>query len=98
MLTKAYVGLCYVSTRTYLKKRLEGEKGSGLKKAANSYDYWAKGFMQKLYVFLDLSLDGIILNAINSFIEQLMISQLAEHGLEPTDLSRQLIIDAKAAV
>jgi hypothetical protein len=27
-----------------------------------------------------------------------MISQLAEHGLEPADLSRQLIIDAKAAV
>jgi hypothetical protein len=54
----AYVGLCYVSTRSYLKKRLTGDKGAGLRKASNSYDYWSKGFMQKLYVFLDLSLDG----------------------------------------
>lgn len=42
--------------------------------------------MEKLYVFLDLALE-----------EQLMITQLAEHGLEPTDLSKSLIQDAKAA-
>jgi hypothetical protein len=77
----AYVGLCYLSISDFKSKMLKDQK-----KASASYDKWSTAFMEKLYVYLDLSP-----------AERLMIEQLADHGLLPSDLSSSLLNDAKMA-
>ncbi|KAJ3045078.1 hypothetical protein HDV00_011803 [Rhizophlyctis rosea] len=77
----AYVGLCYLSIVHFRATRL-----NGMKKATQAYDEWAKKFMERLYVYLDV-IDE----------ERVMIKNLADHGLVPADLSVNLINDAKKA-
>nr|KAJ3421114.1 hypothetical protein HK105_004453 [Polyrhizophydium stewartii] len=78
----AYVGLCYLCISHFRKNRLEN-----FKKAAAAYDRWSQQFMEKLYVYLELLPE-----------ERLMIENLAEHGLLPSDLSTGLLSDAKKAL
>ncbi|KAH6587874.1 hypothetical protein BASA50_011066 [Batrachochytrium salamandrivorans] len=78
----AYVGLCYLCISQFRKVRLEK-----LKRAAAAYDVWSAQFMEKLYVYLDLLPE-----------ERMMIKNLAEHGLLPSDLSTGLLNDAKQAL
>ncbi|KAJ3226583.1 hypothetical protein HK099_004610, partial [Clydaea vesicula] len=75
----AYVGLCYLCIRIYKKNRLEK-----FKNAQKSFENWSSRFMEKLYIYIDLSTE-----------ERSMIQQLAEHGLLPSDLSKSLLQDAK---
>ncbi|KAL5038752.1 hypothetical protein RTP6_006015 [Batrachochytrium dendrobatidis] len=78
----AYVGLCYLCISFFRKSRL-----ANFKKAAAAYDVWSDQFMEKLYVYLDLLPE-----------ERMMIKNLAEHGLLPSDLSTGLLNDAKKAL
>ncbi|KAJ3047245.1 hypothetical protein HK097_000101, partial [Rhizophlyctis rosea] len=77
----AYVGLCYLSIMHFRSTRLQG-----MKKATQAYDEWAKQFMERLYIYLDVMDE-----------ERVMIKNLSEHGLVPADLSQNLINDAKKA-
>ncbi|RKO91247.1 hypothetical protein BDK51DRAFT_53005 [Blyttiomyces helicus] len=77
----AYVGLCYLAISHFKKSRL-----TGMKKAAAAYDKWAAVFMERLYIYLDL------IEA-----ERVMIKNLAEHGLVPSDLSSTILSDARKA-
>ncbi|KAJ3278037.1 hypothetical protein HK104_002712, partial [Borealophlyctis nickersoniae] len=77
----AYVGLCYLSIVHFKTTRLKG-----LKKATAAYEAWAENFMERLYIYLDVSQE-----------ERVMIKNLADHGLVPRDLSSSLISDAQKA-
>lgn len=49
----AYVGLCYLSIVHFRSTRLHG-----MKKAMQAYDEWAKKFMERLYIYLDVLDEG----------------------------------------
>ncbi|KAJ3023945.1 hypothetical protein HKX48_009153 [Thoreauomyces humboldtii] len=77
----AYVGLCYLSIVQHRRTDIKS-----LRKATESYNKWADAFMEKLYLFLDISVE-----------ERVMIASLSSHGLVPSDLSKSLIEDATRA-
>ncbi|KAJ3415175.1 hypothetical protein HDV05_005455 [Chytridiales sp. JEL 0842] len=78
----AYIGLCYLSIVEYRQRLKDPLQIASLK----AYNDWANSFMQRLYTSINVSEE-----------EQIMIKQLAEHGLVPSDLSRSLIDDAAKA-
>lgn len=53
-------------------------------KALESMDKWGQKMMVRLYAHMEISVD-----------EQLMIEQLAEHGVQPSDLSSPLMLNAR---
>ncbi|KAI8811125.1 hypothetical protein BJ742DRAFT_884980, partial [Cladochytrium replicatum] len=75
----AYAGLCYVCAVEFKAHRFPKSK-----KMAELYEKWAKSFMAKVFIYLDVSDE-----------EQHMIRQLAEHGIKPSDLATTLVEDAK---
>ena len=77
----AYVGLCYLFVSQMRKRVLK------LKKASMAFDKWAESFMEKLYIYLEISTE-----------ERLMIKNLAEHGLLPSDLASSLLADTEKAL
>ncbi|KAJ3395267.1 hypothetical protein HDU84_000034 [Entophlyctis sp. JEL0112] len=84
----AYVGLCYLEIHSQRERRERAAGAPGVSKTASAaYEAWAARFMQMLYAFLDVN-----------EAEQSMISNLALHGLVPSDLSRSLLDDANAAL
>ncbi|CAD0093384.1 unnamed protein product [Aureobasidium vineae] len=84
----AYVGLVRVSMYQ-MTKYLEGlDKTRSTKKqldiAIESMQMWAQKIMVRLYSHMDLDA-----------AEQIMIEQLAEHGVEPADLTAPLMQNAR---
>ncbi|KAH0308050.1 DUF726-domain-containing protein, partial [Aureobasidium melanogenum] len=84
----AYVGLVRVSM-FQMTKYLEGlDKTRSTKKqldiAIESMQMWAQKIMVRLYSHMDLDA-----------AEQIMIEQLAEHGVEPADLTAPLMQNAR---
>lgn len=53
-------------------------------KSLESMDKWGQKMMVRLYAHMEISVD-----------EQIMIEQLAEHGVQPSDLSSPLMLNAK---
>ncbi|KAL6251973.1 hypothetical protein RBB50_002183 [Rhinocladiella similis] len=59
---------------------------SEMMKALESMDMWGQALMLRLYAHMDIDP-----------AEQIMIEQLAEHGVEPSDLVTPLMINARVA-
>jgi hypothetical protein len=78
----AYIGLCYLSIVQYRNRLTAKEQKSSLK----AFNGWADIFMERLYASINVSKE-----------EQVMIQQLADHGLVPSDLSKSLIEEAMKA-
>ena len=82
----AYVSLCYLIRANFKNRRLKG-----LKKALASYDQWSGQFMEKLYVYLDILVEGFFINP-----ERQMVQTLAEHGLQEEDIVKGLMRDVSS--
>ncbi|PWW78786.1 DUF726-domain-containing protein [Tuber magnatum] len=88
----AYVGVCKLAMEQMVtdKGKLEG-KGRTAKKelqlARESMKMWSQKMMVRLYMHMDIS-----------SAEQIMIEQLAEHGVIPADLTSALTKNARSAV
>ena len=84
----AYVGVTRLAMAQMVKERdgLEGTKNTkkGLALAAESMKMWSQQMMVRLYMHME----------VNSS-EQVMIEQLAEHGVEPGDLTPTLMQNAR---
>lgn len=98
----AYLGLCYTIMYIYKTTRLKNQK-----KALMSFETWAVEFTEKMFVYLDVTKAGEysfaqlfsrttkVALVILHLIERTMITNLAMHGVQPSDLAITLIQDAK---
>ncbi|KAF8424552.1 hypothetical protein EV426DRAFT_712363 [Tirmania nivea] len=88
----AYVGVCRLAMVELVKEqeRLNGGKGKQIKKAlgmaVEHTRMWAQKIIHRLYVHMDISTD-----------EQIMIEQLAEHGVLPSDLTPALMKNSRVS-
>lgn len=84
----AYVGLVRLSMMAMVKdlERLERTKGAKkfLETATESMQMWSQKMMLRLYSHMDIDA-----------AEQIMIEQLAQHGVEPNDLTPTLMQNAR---
>lgn len=88
----AYVGVCRLAMAELVKEQevLNGGKGKQIKKAlgmaVEHTRMWAQKIIHRLYVHMDISTD-----------EQIMIEQLAEHGVLPSDLTPTLMKNSRVS-
>lgn len=75
----AYVGLCALTAREMVMK-LKGAERKELKKAIADMEVWVLKIMSRLYYHMEILPP-----------EQKMIESLAEHGVEPMDLTPTLL-------
>ena len=84
----AYVGVTRLAMAEMVKERddMEGTKNTkkGLALAAESMKMWSQQMMVRLYMHMEVDSS-----------EQVMIEQLAEHGVEPGDLTPTLMQNAR---
>jgi hypothetical protein len=85
----AYVGMTRLTLSTMLKQmELLGSKTRGKKKettlATEGMKMWSQKIMVQLYVHMEISA-----------AEQIMIEQLAEHGVQPSDLTPTLMQNSR---
>ncbi|RDW73932.1 hypothetical protein BP5796_07374 [Coleophoma crateriformis] len=84
----AYVGMTRLVLSAMLKEAESIEATRGSKKevvlAAEAMKMWTQKMMVRLYAHMDISTD-----------EQIMVEQLAEHGVVPTDLTPTLMQNAR---
>lgn len=86
----AYVGVVRLTIHKMFHALGNLEKTKGTKKeitkALENMDMWGQTIMLRLYTHMDIDP-----------AEQVMIEQLAEHGVEPSDLVAPLMLNAKVA-
>jgi len=84
----AYVGLVRLAQIQMLNKVEELERTKGTRKvidySTESMKLWSQKMMIRLYNHMDIE-----------SAEQIMIEQLAEHGIQPSDLAPQLKLNAR---
>lgn len=84
----AYVGLARVAVSQLVKaaEHMEGTRSTRkeLRMAAESMKMWSQKMMVRLYAHMEIS-----------SAEQIMIEQLAEHGVQPADLTPTLMANAR---
>ncbi|RVX70811.1 hypothetical protein B0A52_05462 [Exophiala mesophila] len=84
----AYVGVVRLTIHKMFQALGDMEKTRGARKeigkALEDMDKWGQTMMVRLYAHMDISPD-----------EQIMIEQLANHGVQPSDLSAPLMHNAK---
>lgn len=86
----AYVGVVRLTIHKMFQALGDMERSRGARKeigkALEDMDKWGQTMMVRLYAHMDISPD-----------EQIMIEQLADHGVQPSDLSAPLMHNAKIA-
>lgn len=86
----AYVGVVRLEIATMIKDRENMQMPKKVKKdvamAAEATKMWGQKMMIRLYAHMDIS-----------EAEQIMIEQLAEHGVEPKDLTPALLTNARVS-
>ncbi|KEF51612.1 uncharacterized protein A1O9_12247 [Exophiala aquamarina CBS 119918] len=84
----AYVGVVRLTIHKMFQALTAMETTRSTKKeigkALESMDKWGQKMMVRLYAHMEISVD-----------EQMMIEQLAEHGVQPSDLSSPLMLNAR---
>ncbi|KIX04307.1 uncharacterized protein Z518_05174 [Rhinocladiella mackenziei CBS 650.93] len=84
----AYVGVVRLTIHKMLQALSDLERTKATKreitKALESMDMWGQKMMVRLYTHMDINP-----------AEQIMIEQLAEHGVQPSDLVTPLMLNAK---
>jgi len=84
----AYVGVVRLTIHKMFQALTAMETTRSTKKeigkALESMDKWGQKMMVRLYAHMEISVD-----------EQMMIEQLAAHGVQPTDLSPTLMLNAR---
>lgn len=84
----AYVGLCRLVMTTMSKEMAEikesKKSAKSLRNARDALSMWAQQMMIRLYTHLDIAPE-----------EQIMIEQLSDHGVLPSDLTPSLLQSAK---
>lgn len=84
----AYVGVVRLTIHKMFQALTAMETTRSTKKeigkSLESMDKWGQKMMVRLYAHMEISVD-----------EQIMIEQLAEHGVQPSDLSSPLMLNAK---
>ncbi|KAF5352548.1 hypothetical protein D9756_006239 [Leucocoprinus leucothites] len=95
----AYVGVCALTAKEMVRA-LKLQKRKELKAAAGNMELWSLKIMGRLYYHMELETSGIFALYNSSllsdlcdgrYIEQKMIEQLAEHGVQAMDLVPSLM-------
>ncbi len=96
----AYVGVTRLALAIMVKELGDVESTKGTKKeskmAMESMKMWSQQMMLRLYAHMDIDTAGTFHDSsanevCSQFLEQVMIEQLAEHGVQPRDVTPALM-------